>query len=61
MTEEDPFKDPEDLELTKLPLTGPHIATTFDKPPSADALEAQEAAIRKHLRDRQPPQGPPSE
>ncbi len=55
MTEEDPFKDAEDMELTKLPLKGPNVASTFDTPPRPDALKAQEAAIRKHLQGRRPP------
>jgi len=58
MTEEDPFKDPDDLELTKHPLRGPNVASTFDTPPSQDALKAHDAAIRKYLQERgRPPQG----
>lgn len=58
MTEDEPFKGAEDMEPTKVPLKGPNVTSTFDTPPSADAVRAQDAAIRKHLQDRKPPQDP---
>jgi hypothetical protein len=61
MTEEAPRKGPEEMEPTKLPLRGPNVVSTFDVPPSADAVKAHEAAIRKHLQDRRPPHDPPKQ
>ena len=58
MTEDEPFKSSEDTELTKVPLKGPNVASTFDTPLSPDAVKAHDASIRKHLQDRQPPPGP---
>jgi hypothetical protein len=54
MTEEEPLKGGEEMEPTRVPLKGPNVISTFDTPPSADAVRAQDAAIRKHLRDRKP-------
>jgi hypothetical protein len=59
MTEDEPYKGSEDMEPTKVPLTGPNVTSTFDTPPSPDAVKAQDAAIRKHLQDRRPQQSPP--
>jgi hypothetical protein len=59
MSEDEPYKGAEDMEPTKVPLTGPNVTSTFDTPPSPDAVKAQDAAIRRHLRDRRPPQSPP--
>jgi hypothetical protein len=59
MTEDEPFEGAEDMEPTKAPLEGPNVASTFDTPPSPDAVRAQDAAIRKHLQDRKPPPDPP--
>jgi len=59
MTEEDPFKGGEEIEPTRVPLKGPNVTTTLDTPPSPDAVKAQDAAIRKHLRDRRAQQDPP--
>ncbi len=55
MTEEKPFKDSEDME-TKVPLKGPNVTSTFDTPPRPNAVKVQDAAIRRHLQDRRPPQ-----
>ncbi|HYM54928.1 MAG TPA: hypothetical protein VES97_06165 [Solirubrobacteraceae bacterium] len=64
MGEDDPFKGAEDIEPTRVPLKGPNVNSTFDTPPSPDAVRAQDAAIRKHLKGRQagqrPPEGGPS-
>jgi hypothetical protein len=49
MPEEDPFKDA-DMEPTKVPLKGPNVKSTLDTPPSPDALRAQDAVVRKHLK-----------
>jgi len=59
MTEDEPYKGSEDMEPTKVPLTGPNVTSTFDTPPSPDAVKAQDASIRKHLQGRRPPQDPP--
>jgi hypothetical protein len=52
MTEEEPLKGGEEMEPTRVPLKGPNVISTFDTPPSADAVRAHDAAIRKHLQDR---------
>lgn len=59
MHEEEPLKGGDEMEPTKLPLKGPNVISTLDNPPSADAVRAHEAAIRRHLQDRRPPQDPP--
>jgi hypothetical protein len=62
MTESDPTHGFGELEPSKLQLRGPNVTSTFDKPLRADALKAQEAAIRKHLHDHRPgadPADPP--
>ncbi|HEY4811241.1 MAG TPA: hypothetical protein VIH71_09310 [Solirubrobacteraceae bacterium] len=59
MTEEEPRRGPEEMEPTKLPLRGPNVVSTFDTPPSPDAVKVHDAAIRKHLQDRKPRQDPP--
>jgi hypothetical protein len=60
MTEYEPFKGREQgLEPTEAPLKGPNVISTLDTPPRPDAVRAQDAAIRKHLRDRRNPPGPP--
>ncbi len=56
MTEEQPFKDPGELEPTTLPLNAPNVISTLDTPPSPDAVRAHDAAIRKHLQDQKPPE-----
>jgi hypothetical protein len=57
MTENDPFEDArEKPRCTKVELRGPNVSSSFDRPPSADALKVQQAAIRKHLHDH-PPRG----
>lgn len=61
MTEEDPFRNAEEPEPTRVPLKGPNVTSTLGVPPRPDAVRAQEASIRKHLRDRRggdPPGGP---
>jgi len=58
MTESDPLHSFGELEPRKLQLRGPNVTSTFDTPPSADALKAQDAAIRKHLQGRRPGAGP---
>jgi hypothetical protein len=60
MSEAEPFKGAEDIELTRVPLKGPKITCTLDTPPSPDAVRAQDAAIRRHLQERRPP-GEPSD
>jgi hypothetical protein len=59
MHEEEPLKGRDEMEPTKLPLKGPNVISTLDTPPSADAIRAHDAAIRRHLQDRRPPQDPP--
>ena len=60
MGEYEPFKGRESkLEPTEAPLKGPNVISTLDTPPHPDAVRAHDAAIRKHLKDRRPPQGPP--
>ena len=54
MTEEQPYRDGEEIEPTVVPLKGPNVISTFDTPPRPDAVRAQDAAIRKHLQDRKP-------
>ena len=54
--EEDPFKGGEEIEPTKVPLTGPNVVSTFDAPPHPDAVKVHDAAMRRHLRDRRTPQ-----
>jgi hypothetical protein len=59
MTENDPFEDArEKPRCTKVELRGPNVSSSFDRPPSADALKVQQATIRKHLQDH-PQQGHP--
>jgi hypothetical protein len=55
MTEDEPFKGNDDMEPTQAPLKGPNVSSTFDSPPSPDAVKAQDAAIRRHLSERRPP------
>jgi hypothetical protein len=57
MSEEQPFKDPGELEPTTLPLDAPNVISTLDTPPHPDAVKAHDATIRKHLQDRKPPEG----
>jgi hypothetical protein len=52
MTEEDPFQGSEEVEATKVELKGPNVTSTFDTPPTPDAVKTHQAAIRKHLRRR---------
>jgi hypothetical protein len=52
MSEEQPFKDPGELEPTTLPLKAPNVISTLDTPPHPDAVKAHDATIRKHLQDR---------
>ena len=54
MNEEQPRSGDEDVEPMLAPLKGPNVISTFDTPPHPDAVRAQDAAIRKHLRDRRP-------
>jgi hypothetical protein len=61
MTEEEPLKGGEEMEPTRVPLKGPNVISTFDTPPSADAVRAHDAAIRKHLQDRKARQDEPGE
>lgn len=61
MDEEEPLKGSEEMEPTKVPLTGPGVTSTFDTPPHPDAVKAQEASIRKHLQERRPREGHPDE
>ena len=46
------------LEPTEAPLKGPNVNTTLDTEPHPDAVKAQDAAIRRHLRGQRPPQDP---
>lgn len=61
MAEEEPFKDTEGMEPTKVPLKGPNVISTLDSPPHPDAVRAHEAAIRKHLQDRGPREDRPQD
>jgi hypothetical protein len=54
MSEEQPFKDADEMEPTKLPLKAPNVISTLDTPPHPDAVRAHDASIRKHLQDRKP-------
>ena len=60
MNEEQPFKGGEEPEPTMAPLKGPNVTSTFDTPPSPDAVKVHDAAIRKHLQDRKAQQDPPA-
>jgi len=56
MGEYEPFKGREqELEPTEVPLKGPNVISTLDSPPHPDAVKAQDAAIRRHLKDRRMP------
>jgi hypothetical protein len=60
MHEDDPFQGGEEqVEPTKVELKGPNVTSTFDVPPSPDAVEVHEASIRKHLEDRRREGNPP--
>ncbi len=61
MSEEQPFQGGEGVEPTMAPLKGPNVTSTFDVPPSPDAVKVHDAAIRKHLQDRKAQQDPPAE
>ncbi len=58
MSEDEPFKGAEEMEPTRAPVRGPNVVSTFDTPPSPDALRAQDAVIRRHLQGRRPPPPP---
>jgi len=66
MSEDEPYKGGDDIEPTRAPLKGPNVTSTLDTPPHPDAVRAQKAAIRKHLRGRRPggdapqPKAPPA-
>ncbi len=57
MGEEEPLDNGE-LEPTRVPLRGPNVISTFDTPPSPDAVKVHMDVIRRHLRDRraEPPE-----
>ncbi len=59
MTEEEPLKGAEEMGPTKVPLKGPNLISTLDSPPRPDAVRAQDAAIRKHLRESKPREDEP--
>jgi hypothetical protein len=59
MTEEQPFKDHGEMAPTTLPLNAPNVISTLDTPPHPDAVRVHDAAIRKHLQDRKPPEQAP--
>ncbi len=61
MTEEQPLKGGEEMEPTRVPLKGPNVISTLDSPPHPDAVRAQDAAIRKHLKDRKQRRDEPEE
>lgn len=58
MIEDEPYKGSEEIEPTRAPLTGPNVLSTFDVPPSPNAVRAHDASIRKHLQARRPPEDP---
>ena len=60
MTEDEPYKGAEEIEPTRVPLKGPGVISTFDTPPSPDAVRAQDASMRKHLQARRPPPNAPA-
>jgi hypothetical protein len=60
MTEDEPFDGAGEMEPTKVQLKGPNVLSTFEVPLSADALRAQNAAIRKHLQDQRRGEDPPA-
>ena len=59
MSESDPFDGASEMEPTKVQLKGSNVISTLDVPPRADAVKAHEAAIRKHLRAKQPDEKDP--
>ncbi len=60
MGEYEPLEGPErKLEATEMPLKAPNVISTLDTPPHPDAVKAQDAAIRRHLKHPQGPQAPP--
>ena len=61
MTEEQPFSAHEEIEPTKVSVRGPNVLNTLDAPPKPDAVRAQDAAVRKHLKGRFRRQDPPEE
>jgi hypothetical protein len=60
MTEDDPFDGAGEMEPTKVQLKGPNVLSTFEVPLTADAVKAQDAAIRKHLQDQRRGDDPPA-
>ncbi|HEX5852461.1 MAG TPA: hypothetical protein VFY36_05160 [Solirubrobacteraceae bacterium] len=61
MPEYEPFKGREKkLEPTEAALKGPNVISTLDSEPHPDAVKAQDAAIRRHLKGQRPAQDPPS-
>jgi hypothetical protein len=53
MSEADPFRrQGGEPKPTTIKLDGPNVSSTLHTPPRADALKAQDAAIRKHLKRR---------
>jgi hypothetical protein len=59
MGEYEPFKGRErKLEPTEALLKGPNVVSTLDTPPHPDAVKAQDAAIRRHLKDHHAPHDP---
>ena len=61
MTVEEPFRGDEEIEPTKVSLRGPNVLNTIDAPLSPDAVKAQEAAVRRHLKSRRAEQDPPDD
>lgn len=57
--EEQPFMGDEEIEPTKVSLKGPNVLSTFDAPPSPDAVRVQKAAVRRYLKGRRGGQQPP--
>ncbi|HEY2767637.1 MAG TPA: hypothetical protein VGI76_05235 [Solirubrobacteraceae bacterium] len=55
MTESDPFEHArEKPQFKTVELRGPNVTSSIDRPLRADALRVQQAAIRKHLHEREP-------
>jgi hypothetical protein len=55
MTESDPFEHARQKPQFKMiELKGPNVTSSVGRPPRPDALRVQQAAIRKHLHDREP-------
>ncbi len=58
MAEEQPLKRRQEPAPTRVPLRGPNVTSTFERPPHPDAQKAHDAVIRRHLRKPPASKGP---